>query len=349
MSAESLKAPLHHGHLVRGLWRAARADRLPHALLFEGPAGVGKFLAARWFTLGLFCAEGVPDPDAGREGPCGVCPPCKRVLAGSHPDLFVLEPTPGEERYRLSSFVPAEGGPRSVQQFLGLRAAEGGRRVVLVREMERSRHSQNEVQNALLKMLEEPGQDVIWILETSRVEALLATIRSRCVPVHFERLEPAETAAVLAREGLEPERAALLARWGGAEGVVAVLRSVLRGSAAGPVAAARSIWELEGEFVGKTPRAAQRVRARFVLDLALDVLADQQRLRAGLPAEQLAHPEEFAPTAKRLFEHALRDALDTLLECRRDIDRNLDPQAVLDLAFCALGDLAAGPAREVVR
>jgi hypothetical protein len=324
------------------LWRAARSNRLPHALVFQGPRGIGKFAAARWFVLGLFCERGLPE-DGG--APCGACPACKQVLAGSHPDVFTIEPGPEEERYKLERFIPREGGGRTAEDFLKLRALHGGYRVVLVREMERTRHSQNEVQNALLKMIEEPGRGAMWILECSRPEALLATVRSRCVPVNFEALSSEEVTQVLAQAGLEGEESRTLARWGrgspgaaldlrarGASGLREQVVRALQGDA--PLGAARAVWDVEGSFAGKTPRAKERERARCVLDLALRVVADQMRAGAGAPAETLAHgdlPALGTPVGRTR-------GLEVLLEARADVERNLDPGAVIDRAFCALGE-----------
>jgi hypothetical protein len=209
------------------------------------------------------------------------------------------------------------------------------------------------VQNAVLKMLEEPGQDVVWVLECSRPEALLATIHSRCVPVRFERLEPHETLAVLAANGIDGPRAERLAGLGrgspgaalalaraGGEGIQEAIAGVLRGAPA--VLGARGVWELPWPPPRKgaktSERAEQRARARLALDLALDAVADQLRSAAGAePAGALgALPADRARRG--------RGTLERLLDARRDVDRNLDPQALVDVAFAALGDLA--PARE---
>jgi DNA polymerase-3 subunit delta' len=56
--------PLGHEAAVRGLWRAAASGRLPHALLFLGPPGIGKFRAAHWLMLGLYCERGIPEVGA---------------------------------------------------------------------------------------------------------------------------------------------------------------------------------------------------------------------------------------------------------------------------------------------
>jgi DNA polymerase-3 subunit delta' len=82
--------PLRHDAVVRGLWRAAAAERLPHALLFHGRRGIGKYRAARWLAQGLFCARGVPAGSGGE--PCGACGPCRRFLSGNHPDVLAIDP-----------------------------------------------------------------------------------------------------------------------------------------------------------------------------------------------------------------------------------------------------------------
>jgi len=336
-------APAGHADRIRGLWRSWRDERLPHALLFSGPRGVGKFTAARWFVRGLFCAR--LDPE---RGPCGTCPPCKRLAAGSHPDLFVVEPDLSASEYlRIHHFVPREGEGPNAEEFLRLRPVEGGWRVVLVREMERC---ERQVQNTLLKMLEEPGDSVLWLLETSKPSALLPTIRSRCVRVDFSGLGCDEARDVLAGRGLPPAAAATLARWsGGAPGEALglhargaleardLLRDLLAGRARafGGEPAARRLWELAGAFQGRTQKGVERDRARFVLDLALAVVRDLQRLDAGVAPEVLAHGDLAADLAPLGLARGRR-VVDALLEARRDVDRNVDPVAVMDLALLAL-------------
>jgi len=357
------RPPAGHAGAIEGLWRALAAERLPHALLFCGPRGIGKFTAARWFVRGLFCVRRDESTPA---GPCGTCPPCKRLAAGSHPDLFVIEPDLADsEVLLLDRFVPREKGGANAQEFLRLRPVEGGWRVVLVREMERTKA---EAQNALLKMLEEPGENVLWILETSRPAALLPTIHSRCVNVELAPLDREDTREVLKRCGLPGADAAALARWSHgspgqaqalhARGAIAVrelLRAVLVGASAafGAEPAARRVWSLEGAFEGKTTRAVERDRARFVLDLALAVVRDWMGAEAGVPEDRLAHGDLTGELLRGGGgTRRSRRILDSLLEARRDVDLNVNPVSVLDLAFLALegrgpGAPAASSARAV--
>ena len=357
VDAQAWLEPLGHGAAVRGLWRAARAGRLPHALLFTGPAGIGKFRAARWFTLGLFCERGLPQEQG---APCGECGPCKRVKSASHLDVFAVDllETPADERpeeLKIGRFVRRERDSdwdgATVDEFLSLRAAEGGWRVVLVREMERANVA---AQNSILKMLEEPAPNVLWILECSRKNDLLPTIASRCVQVQFERLGLETVSAWLGQRGVPGERAALLARWSrGSPGEAlralsqrewelrGLLIEALRGGAP-PLVAAAAAWELDGTFEGKTAKAIERARARMALDLALACLRDLSLAREGTALAELSHADLVAldlPVARS--SATLRAALETVLALRRDVESNIDPPLLLDRAFLALAPRAA--------
>ncbi|MBM3978422.1 MAG: AAA family ATPase, partial [Planctomycetes bacterium] len=177
-AALALEVPRGHEELVRGLWRAARARKLAHFLLLRGPDGCGKWLAARWLAAGLLCARGPGEP-------CGACGPCRRVAAGSHADLLELDPLRAEvERIPVAWVSGGEDAPREfIESFLALKSAEGGWRIVLLREAARMAHGQNHAQNALLKTLEEPAPGTLLVLETARPDRLLPTILSRALVI----------------------------------------------------------------------------------------------------------------------------------------------------------------------
>ncbi len=338
--------PVGHGALLAGLWNAARAQRLAHAFGFFGPPGVGKFLAAERLVLGLVCASG---PGA----PCLACGACKRALAGTHPDVLVLDPVTQEvEEIYMSWITPRDepdkdkrpAGGVSLEEFLALRPLEGGWRSVLVREADRMPH---EAQNALLKTLEEPGADVLIVLESSRPERLLTTVRSRLVPARFAPLERADVVAILAREGVEASDLEELARWSrGAPGralglarqsageIWNAIGRVLAGEL-DPLEAASALFEIEGEFPGRTPTAQARSRARAVLDLLVEALGDVLRARSGASAERTAHPA-LQRAAAGFPEARLEAALERALEARQDVDSNLDPALAVERALLAL-------------
>jgi len=331
--------PLGHAAVLEGLWTAARAGRLAHALLFSGPSGAGKFLAAERLTLGLLCARG---PGA----PCLACGPCKRALADHHPDVFVVDPeAEGEEEIKLQRIAPrAEDSTPNVGEFLSLKPMEGGWRIVLLREAERLN---TEAQNALLKTLEEPGSDTLLVLVTARPDLLLATVHSRCVRVRFGAPAAEIASALLAREGVPSADIGPCVRWArGAPGealrlarrAATPMRALLGAVASGELAVHQALAayaELEGDFAGRTPSAGERVRARAFLDLALEVLADVRRARAGLDPAALAHGDLTAAGWARAGGRA-EAALEECLRARQDVDLNLAPEAAVERVLLAL-------------
>jgi len=353
--------PLVHAATIQGLWRAARAGRLPHAILFEGRAGIGKYMAAKWFAMGCLCARG---PDE----PCGSCGPCKRVLSGgahgNHADLFVLDPEDPflagdferSQQIRIGriAYRPEDGEldhpDYCVGRFLDLSRSEGGFRPVLIREAQRMNEA---AQNALLKTLEEPRAGTVMVLETHRSSLLRPPVKSRCIRIRFDPLTPAQCEGVLQESGLEPAAARELARLaGGSPGqalamarngtreICARLAAVARGER-DPLEVGAELWELEVELPGKTPAASERERARVVLELAQALLADAWRARAGVAPEQLAHGDVAAGLAEHASERELHARGEALLGARADVDRNLAPAAVLQRALLVLAEGAS--------
>ncbi|MEW6072307.1 MAG: hypothetical protein AB1726_06865 [Planctomycetota bacterium] len=344
--------PRGHREIAIRLWRAAAAGRLPHALAFEGPAGIGKHATARWLAAGLLCAGG-PGP------PCGTCGPCKRVRSGreysNHPDLFLLDADlEGEEHLRLHRMTyrpqtPEISDPeRCVQVFLDLCPLEGGWRIVLIRDAHRL---VDEAQNALLKTLEEPRAATLLVLDTDRPAALLPTIRSRCVGVRFAPLGAEDCRTVLAAAGLAGERGARLARWSGgspgqavalarrgAEEMREVLARVLAGELS-PRAGTERVLALEGDFGGSKARAKERNRARAFLDVAVAVVADLRRAAAGAPAEALRHGDLVAAGRPMPAGEAdLAERVELLAEIRSDVERNLGPETIVERALLVCGE-----------
>lgn len=346
-----------HEEVLAGLWRAAAADRLPHALLFDGPTGVGKFLAARYFAAGILCAKGPGTP-------CGECGPCHRMGSGgeesNHPDLLEVDPiSAGEESIRIAHIAFRENDPgpepvalrRTVEGFLDLKPHEAGARVVIVREAERMNAN---AQNALLKTLEEPRLGTLLVLVTSSADRLLDTVVSRLTRVAFGHLDTETSAELIGSltPGLDSQQTRDLARWSGgspgramellAQGraqQTELLEGVLTGRR-GPISTGRDLWLAEGEFQGKTERAKERSRARGVLDLALELCADLGALEAGVPAEHLVHGALVADCLCPGSLVRLDYVRSQLVQARADVDANLTPSAVLDSALLALAHLA---------
>ncbi len=180
-----------YGDKMEQLMRSVQAGRIVHALLFVGPHGSGKRTLARLFAQAMVCQ--------GERKPCGVCPACKRFLAGSHPDIHVVKPE------KKSIGVDEV---RGLIDALALRPYEGGRHIALVEQADKLTVA---AQNALLKTLESPSGDCMFFLITDAPGAMLPTILSRCQTVRFSDLSVEDCARVLEGRGVDPVRARELA------------------------------------------------------------------------------------------------------------------------------------------
>jgi DNA polymerase-3 subunit delta' len=177
------------------LVKLVATNRLPHALVFEGPEGSGKMTAARCLAALIACRR----PIDGRA--CSECPSCVKILAECHADVRVI----------------AGDGPRiKIQEVrdatlaLQLRPVEGKKKILLVEDAHRMTP---EAQNALLKTLEEPPGSAHIVLTTSRLRSILPTVISRCQRVRFQPLSARDIAEILRRDapGLTDASALLMA------------------------------------------------------------------------------------------------------------------------------------------
>lgn len=175
-------------------------ERPHHAYLFAGPEGSGKLLAARAFAASLLCAE----------GGCGECRDCRLALADRHPNVAVVEPE-GRD-IRVGAGPDDYGTARWVVARAYLTAPEPGRKVFRVEQADRMTE---EAADVLLKALEEPPADTVFILSSARPHELPETVRSRCQTVTFQPLAEAFVVQTLEDEGIPAERARLAARLAG--------------------------------------------------------------------------------------------------------------------------------------
>ena len=173
-AAARLTRPLGQGAQLAQDVRLARRLRLPHAVVVEGLRGGGKSTVLRWIAAALLCPSEL-DP----EEPCGGCRTCARVASEQHPDVHVVhraEDSDDKKENKLSFYVIKVDQIRHAQEVLARHAVEGRARVLVIRDADTM---EEEAQNALLKTLEEPGEATFLLLEATRPEQLLQTVRSR--------------------------------------------------------------------------------------------------------------------------------------------------------------------------
>ena len=220
-----------------GLLRRAYAGvRLPHGLIFAGPAGVGKATTARALG-GVFLCE---NPDAPAALPCGTCESCRLVEAGNHPDFHVVTK-------ELIRYHDKTGKSKAISMSIDVirpeliepasrKAVMGRGKVFLVEQAETMT---GQAQNSMLKTLEEPAGRALIVLLTDAPDALLPTIRSRCQLVRFASLDEPTVVRELVKRGVGQAEAAEAAHL--AEGSLGVALKWLED---GVVVTARQLMEL---------------------------------------------------------------------------------------------------------
>jgi DNA polymerase III subunit delta' len=196
----------------------ARRDKLPHAMLVQGRAGIGKVEFARLAAQSLLCET----PDNGFA--CGTCAACGWFTEGNHPDYREILPeslkaddgeseaaSDGDKAEKKSAQITIDQ-VRDLRQFVSLSTHRDGFRVLLIHPAEAMNPA---AANALLKTLEEPTPRTLILLVTDQVGRLLATVKSRCQALVLQAPEKAEAVLWLKEQGVN-DADVLLAQAGGA-------------------------------------------------------------------------------------------------------------------------------------
>jgi len=183
-----------HEKNIAQLQQLLREARMPHALLFCGPHGIGKFLTARVLAAALLCEE--------TTAACGSCPSCRAILTDTHPDLYEIEPDGKTVKMIKIEQI------RRLQAEISRAPYLADKRVIIINEAD----SMNEAAaNSLLKTLEDPTGQVVFILIAASRDGLLDTILSRCRMMQFQPLPRPKLAAALLSRGVPAEAANPLA------------------------------------------------------------------------------------------------------------------------------------------
>ncbi|HYF97788.1 MAG TPA: DNA polymerase III subunit delta' [Coxiellaceae bacterium] len=162
-------------------------QRLPHALLIEGPAGLGKLALAEDFAALVLC-------ESNGQSACGVCRSCVLLSAGNHPDYFKLQLEEDAKNIKIEAV-------RELIANLEQHAHQGGYQVAILQAADKLNRA---AANALLKTLEEPAGKVLIILVSDQSAALPATLLSRCQKIICRGCDSAETKLWLERNLTKP-------------------------------------------------------------------------------------------------------------------------------------------------
>jgi DNA polymerase-3 subunit delta' len=191
-----------HDAVVEQFRRALARGRLASTFLFVGPPGIGKHTLAVKLAQALLCQQ----HDPAELAPCGHCPNCVQVLAGTHPDLLQVRKPADKSSLPVDLFIGSR--ERRMQEGLchdiRLKPFMGGRRVAIIDDAD---YLNEESANCLLKTLEEPPPRSVMILLGSSADRQLPTIRSRSQIIRFDPLPEELVADLLLSRNIVSDRA----------------------------------------------------------------------------------------------------------------------------------------------
>jgi len=320
---------------VEFLRRLCRADRLPHAMLFDGPVGVGKARCAAALAASFLCLK--PRGDL----PCGKCESCIVLPSGNHPDYHVIIKELIRYYDKTGKSKATVHSIHSIRAELIEKAAHTsvmGRGKFFV--IEQADLMSEDAQNSMLKTLEEPAGRAAIVLLSDAPYLLLPTVLSRCQVVRFALLDAALVARELKQRGIDAATAAEAAELsegslGGAlslisDGTLATARQLrerieelFAGRAAADLSGflSKSAAEYAQKQLERDPLSSKEAATRAAMSLYLHLAAEQFRRRL--------HEDGDSGD----LERACR-AIDATRRCQMYLDANVN-------APVALGQLAA--------
>ncbi|HTA58543.1 MAG TPA: NACHT domain-containing protein [Candidatus Baltobacteraceae bacterium] len=358
--------------MVTALRGALRSERVPHAMLFTGPRGVGKFTLARMFAQAANC-ERLKDDF------CGECATCQRVgqlanledliaqglaergesadaatvervplILQSHPDVWVMVPDPVRLKSPVARPVLRIGQLRAVQRAAYFQPM-GRRRVFILDGAETMRA---DVSNVFLKILEEPPGSATLILTAPSPFNLLPTIVSRCMQFHFAPLPQDEVESILKAKGtLKPAEIKLAAQLSegspglatemNVEAVVERRRAILR------ILEHAARGQGFSQLFAATNQLAKDRESSYE-DLLADfygLLSDLLEMTAGLKSPQLRNPHlarEIQALAHTVNSDWVMRAISGVDEMAAGARRNLNRQLGMDALAASLSPAEAG-------
>lgn len=324
-----------HAKVWSGL--QGRRQRMPHSLLLIGQKGLGKFELARRFAASLLCESPQSDGVA-----CGKCLACNWFSQGNHPDFRLLQPE------ALSDDVEAEDGKkkpsqqitidqvRGLDEFFNVGTHRGGLRIVLVNPTEAMNRS---TANSLLKTLEEPTPNTLFLMVSSEPMRLLPTIRSRCqvVPVPVPSAKVA--AKILADEGVDRAEH-WLALAGGAPGLALDMaasgQSAWLELLAGRLGAGRAADPLG--MAAELEKAVKDSKGKLLLKQVVEAfqkwLVDLNLARNGLPVRYfLQHQAKISGLADMIPPARLIQSYRAAINRRQEAEQPLNARLFLEGLF----------------
>lgn len=290
-----------NGRINDAVTAAVAENRIPHAILLEGDKGTGKHTLMRFLSRAAVCD--------GENAPCGACRGCHLAEIGTHPDITVTAPEDGKKNIAVAQI-------RALRNEAYIKPHMAAKRVFVI---DRADTMNEQAQNALLKVLEEPPGDIIFILIAESAASLLDTIISRCTVLSLVPPETDEAVAYL-RENTDYGEEQIRETLGSTGGNIGAAKEALAGGGTAAQAAAKRFTELlisgnEAEMLKITAQFEKsRILAdEFLKELKISVALEiKKNLYNTCSAKALVHFYDAIPE----FEDALKTNINlSLLFC----------------------------------
>ena len=291
-----------------------------HAYLFAGPAGTGKKSVARLCAMTAVCR--------GERKPCGECGPCRRILAGTHPDVHILTPLPGKRDI-------AVGQMRDMLREADVHTFEDSVKVFMIPDAEKMNMAS---QNTLLKTLEEPSPNTVFLLTIVHLSALLPTVVSRCRLIRFHPLTDEQTEARLRALGVEEGEVALRARI--AEGCVGQALAVQEDTIRLRDELARLFFSVH--TLADIPAVVNRYKEekdnrQVMLNLLEEIVRELIQVQAGGRSNPNV-PQEADSYAKHVPLQGGLALREKIVEARKMLQSNVSYQSVLETVLIKISE-----------
>jgi DNA polymerase III subunit delta' len=336
-----------HDDVVEQFRRALTRERLASSFLFAGPEGIGKRTFAVKLAQTLLCRT---RPEAAMD-PCGHCPPCQQVIAGTHPDLEIVAKPADKSLLPIDLFIgdKVHRMREGLCHNIAMKPFLGGHKVAIIDDAD---WLNAEGANCLLKTLEEPPPRSVLILIGTSPAKQLPTIRSRCQLIRFRPLATDAVAELLVARGLVADAAQarhLAAHAGGSLGRAVELsdpelwqfRTRLHEMLGAPRLDSVRLAIAVNQFVeqaGKEP-ASRRARLRQVIGFGAEFYERALRSAVGGEPRGAADRNVLPPGGNvrpPVGPDAAARCLDRSLEAASHVDRNVH---LTTLVECWLDDL----------
>jgi DNA polymerase III subunit delta' len=338
-----------HDDVVEQFRRAIARGRLASSFLFAGPAGIGKRSFALKLAQAILCQA---RPEVSLD-PCGVCPSCAQVAAGTHPDLLMVAKPEERAFIPLALFIGDDDHRRreGLCHDIAMKPSLGGRKIALIDDAD---YLNAEGANALLKTLEEPPPRSMLILIGTTPAKQLPTIRSRCQLIRFQPLPVEVVAALLVSKGFvaNPTEAQRLARYseGSVERAMELadpdlwsFRNTLYQKLSEAMLDSAGLARTVAAFIDEAGKEASARRARFRQLVAFAAEFYRQLLHAQCGVS-VSEDSELRTQVGAAIERGAGSRemsaarLDRCLDAAAQIDRNANQSTLIE---CWLDDLAA--------